>query len=96
MYLIYYSFICRGGLPIEGTAVVREAVDAEWDEIHTREGADGVHADGANGADAAGVNGEGVNADGARNMGVRGANMDWGANTGVHSGWSKGQGERRK
>ena len=62
-YLIYYSFICRGGLPVEGAAVVREAVDAERDEIHACEDADGVHADGA---DTAGVNGEGVNADGAR------------------------------
>ena len=49
-----------------------------------------MHADGVNGADAAGANGEGVNADGARGMGVRGANMDWGANAGVCSGWSEG------
>ena len=89
-YLIYYSFICRGGLPVDGAVVVQEAVDAEWDEIHACEDADGVHADGMNGADAAGVNGEGVSMDGARGMGVRGANMDWGANAGACSGWSKG------
>ena len=87
-YLIYYSFICRGGLPVEGAAVVQEAIDAKRDEIHTHEDADGVHADGTNGAYAAGANGEGVNADGAR-----GANMDWGANAGVCGGWSEGQGE---
>ena len=32
-YLIYYSFICRGGLSVEGAVIVQEAVDAEWDEI---------------------------------------------------------------
>ena len=32
-----HSFMGEGGLPVDGAAVVREAVDAEWDEIHAHE-----------------------------------------------------------
>ena len=39
------------------------------------------------------MNGKGVNVNGARGVGMRGANVDWGVNAGVHSGWSEGQGE---
>ena len=37
-----------------------------------------------------------MNADGSRGVGVRGANVVWGVNTGVHGGWSEGRGEWRK
>ena len=32
-----------------------------------------------------------MNTDGSRGMGVKGANVVWGANAGVRSGWSKGR-----